>query len=138
MREYISYKSASFPTHESIEKRIKLPIEEMRADFSTWDVTACYETEKHLLVRFSVSPTPVYSLLNKVTKEACSVTSLQHVLGYEVCASTGREFVSYFLPLDGNIRQIQEMVADMDDYNKKRIAHLSTEDNPVLVLFSFD
>lgn len=57
---------------------------------------------------------------------------------FTVCASTGDEFISYFIPNDANISQIREMTIAMNDANKERIKNLSVEDNPVLVSFNFD
>lgn len=140
LREYISFESASFPTDDEVKKQAKLPKEKRNIDFASLDISACYETEKYLLITFNTTPFHTYSLVNKMTKVVYSVNSFQEVgvLGYEICASTGEDFISYFLPNDMNIRQIQRMSVDMDDINNECVTNLSVEDNPVLVLFSFD
>lgn len=140
LREYISFESASFPTDDEVKEQAKLPQEKRNIHFASLDISACYETEKYLLITFRTTPFPTYSLVNKTTKAVYSVNSFQKVgvLGYQICASTGEDFISYFQPTDVNLRQIKEMSTGMNDSNKECLANLRVEDNPVLVLFSFD
>lgn len=140
LREFIYFESTRFPTDDEVKKQAKQLNGKRNTDFASLDISACYETEKYLLITFNTAPFHTYSLINKSSKDVYSVNSLREtgVLGYEVCGSTGREFISYFIPNDMNLEQIQEMSMTMSHINKERVNDLSVEDNPVLVLFSFD
>lgn len=140
LKDCIHFVSTSFPTEDDVKKHTKHPGVNRNVYFASLDISACYETEQYLLITFNTAPFHTYSLVNKSTKAVYSVNSFREigVLGYEVCASTGDKFITYFIPNDVNISRIREMTIAMNDANKERIKNLSVEDNPVLVLFNFD
>lgn len=134
----ISIKSENFPTEDDVKKWSTNGRRHL--EFASMDISACYETEKYLLITCNTKPFHTYCLVDKKTKVVSSTESLlkDGILGYEICASTGKNFVSYFIPNEGNLINVRKMSVTMNSVNKERTANLSIEDNPVLVLFNFE
>lgn len=133
-----SIKSENFPTEDDVKKWSTN--KRRHLEFASLDISACYETEKYLFITCNTKPFKTHCLVDKETKAVSSVESLLKggILGYEICTSTGKNFVSYFIPNEENLINVRKMSLNMNSVNKERTENLSVEDNPVLVLFSFE
>lgn len=137
--EYISFHSEDFPTTDNIKKYNTLPLEK-KYELHTWDVNACYETEKYIILEFYTGMEQTYCLINKETKEMYRIHSLPSigVLGYGIHALAENDFVSFFRSDKGNIKRAISVIPENDKINRELMRTVTEDDNPVLVRFSFE
>lgn len=132
--------SEHYPTKEKISEWETGGIRAMMSDYNyIHDISACYETDNSIFIVSQTMPS-LYTVIDKHSKRVYNFNSfkdprLQNCI--HVLSSNYRSFVSVCPPTSETIRHI-ESINLSDSISTNRLAGLSEDSNPVLVLFNFD
>lgn len=134
----ISFSSKKMPTEENVKLWAQgNPMEQVQKSFQyIADVSACYETDDFICIRFESLPVS-YGIIDKKSgsKYCANSTDALGMPFKGVCAVAEQRFVSYFTLSDENIEKVFEMIPENE--KKEKLQSLSEDSNPVLLLFRF-
>lgn len=133
--------SEHFPSEDKIMQWKNKGIQDIMADEKyIRDISACYETDNSYFIVSQTTPS-LYTVINKSTNQICNTYFLNdkrldnctHLL-----SSDGEYYVSSCLPTSKNISNILSENNSIDSVCLNRIAKLTEDSNPILMLFRFE
>lgn len=139
VKKYIHFESKAVPTADEVREWSRQPMpQRLMENHYLRDVSACYESDNHIFITFQTLPLR-YCLINKSTKEACVFQSIGKtgVLGMDVYATIGKDFVSYCPPTKENIEKLVSVSPILNAQDRARFENLKEDNNPILILFHY-